>query len=109
MKMPAYDQNYARKMLKNIDEITQFNELLFTHDEVVTEFVKVECTGCGETHLSPQVILNPYGYGTEGAVLLGQHHTCSKCGLDSKIIEPIYQLLSKVKKYDLYDNLETVV
>jgi hypothetical protein len=109
MNITSYDHNYARKVLKHTDEIADFNYLLATNDEVLTEYVDVECSNCGIHHISPQVILNPFGYGTEGAVLLQQRHTCSKCGADSRIVESTYQMLMRVREYNQYQQLSSVV
>ncbi len=109
MKPPSYDANYARKVLKHIDEVIEFNEMLITQDEILTEYIEVVCVECGAKHIAPQVIFNPFGYGTEGAVLLKQHHSCSGCGADSVPKEAVFQMLLRVQEYDVYDHLETVI
>ncbi len=109
MKPPSYDFNYARKVLKNIDEIMMFNDLLGSHDEVLTEYVHVRCVRCGHEHLSAQVIFNPFGYGTEGAVILEQHHSCADCGSDSKLKEQAFHMLQRVKEHDPYENLSAII
>jgi len=109
MKPPSYDPNYARKILQHVDEVIEFNELFIAQHEVLTEYIEVICQGCGAKHISPQVIFNPFGYGTEGAVLLNQHHSCDDCGADSALTEAVFQMLLRIKEYNVYENLETVI
>ncbi|OEH85727.1 hypothetical protein BHU72_02740 [Desulfuribacillus stibiiarsenatis] len=104
----TYDHNFALNILKHPDEIQMFEELMGSHDEVLTEFVKVCCSQCDCKFFSPQVIVNPYGYGTEGAMVLDQHHSCHHCGASSNIEESIFKLLGRVKEYLMEDTLDYV-